>query len=566
MEVSVDLGLGTLEVKDENYEWPMLDFGWTLADVLKKTREAKMIQEISEKAAKEEDATTEEKTEKVEDQEPKESAEVDAEKTANDLLEKADQKAKNEHLLEIGTWSNEMAKNIEDDDELGILPRNLEMCSSRNIRYGSPTSWDVATQSSVVGKNPLDNVYASDSDEFPSDDDCDSSPDGGDEDEFGLKIEFKNDHLAEAVETEEELKRRQRKIDFINETIAVEKHYELTKNQTSGFDFIDELNLQELEKNIAIHEANFEKSTSELKISIRSSGVLVRQDEKIPTTIRKNLKNDNDGSSSEDVDVCDLVPYLDRNEVVNLIDDQLTIDDLYELNSIYEKRHPDEEFQVVGCGDIFDHFADIDKLRISENGQKLIKLTIKNDLEKFFKTPEDAEDKLRRIMNPIPLDVNPDPKAFSFDYQPNLDGHPGPSPSIILQALTMSNANDGINLERLETIGDSFLKYAITTYLYCTYENVNEGKLSYLRSKQVSNLNLYRLGRRKILGESMIATKFEPHDNWLPPCYFVPRELEQALIDAKVKKILFCNDCQFNGCSLLSDSGLLLESCGSSGH
>jgi endoribonuclease Dicer len=137
-------------------------------------------------------------------------------------------------------------------------------------------------------------------------------------------------------------------------------------------------------------------------------------------------------------------------------------------------------------------------------------------------------------MNPVPLVRNLDPNAFSFDFQPDLDDHPGPSPSIILQALTMSNANDGINLERLETIGDSFLKYAITTYLYCTYENVNEGKLSYLRSKQVSNLNLYRLGRRKVLGESMIATKFEPHDNWLPPCYFVPKELEQALIDAKV--------------------------------
>jgi len=51
---------------------------------------------------------------------------------------------------------------------------------------------------------------------------------------------------------------------------------------------------------------------------------------------------------------------------------------------------------------------------------------------------------------------------------------------------------------------------------------------------QVSNLNLYRLGRRKVFGESMIATKFEPHDNWLPPCYYVPRELEQALIEAGV--------------------------------
>lgn len=75
--------------------------------------------------------------------------------------------------------------------------------------------------------------------------------------------------------------------------------------------------------------------------------------------------------------------------------------------------------------------------------------------------------------------------AFSFDYQPDLKDHLGPSPSILLQALTMSNANDGLNLERLETIGDSFLKYAITTYLYCTYDNVHEGKLSHLRSKQV---------------------------------------------------------------------------------
>lgn len=80
-------------------------------------------------------------------------------------------------------------------------------------------------------------------------------------------------------------------------------------------------------------------------------------------------------------------------------------------------------------------------------------------------------------------------ETFKFDYQPNLSDHVGPSPSVLLQALTMSNANDGINLERLETIGDSFLKYAITNYLYCTYDNVHEGKLSHIRSKQVRIIN-----------------------------------------------------------------------------
>lgn len=532
MEVSADLGLGTLEVKSGKFQWPMLDFGWTLADVLKKTREAKLVNDEDEEKLEEEP-----KVVNVED----EKDDTEKEKSANDLLMEAEQKARKEHQLEIGTWSNEMAQNIEDDDELGMLPGNLEICSSRNVRYGSPSSWNV-TSGAVSKGNPLDNIYPSDSDEFPSDDDYDSSPDGeGDDvDEYGLKIEFKSDHLAEAVETEEEIKRRQRKLDFINETLAIEKHYEIMKNQTSGFDFIDDKNLVELEEKIAMHEAMFEKSTTELKASIRSSGVLVKQDENIPLKIRHSHKNEIDATASDEVDFCDLIPYLDRNEVMSVMDmEQLTIDDLYELNSIYEKRNPNEEFQVVGCGDVFDHFADGDKLKMLENGRKTIRLTIRNDLGKFVKTTEEFEDKLKRIMNPVPLDPNPDPTAFSFDYQPDLNDHPGPSPSIILQALTMSNANDGINLERLETIGDSFLKYAITTYLYCTYENVNEGKLSYLRSKQVSNLNLYRLGRRKVLGESMIATKFEPHDNWLPPCYFVPKELEQALIDAKVKKKLF---------------------------
>lgn len=88
--------------------------------------------------------------------------------------------------------------------------------------------------------------------------------------------------------------------------------------------------------------------------------------------------------------------------------------------------------------------------------------------------------------------------------------------------------------ERLETIGDSFLKYAVTAYLYCSHSKIHEGKLSHLRSKQVSNLNLYRLGREKKLGQLMIATKFEPHDNWLPPGYHVPEHFEQALINSGV--------------------------------
>ncbi|XP_060562889.1 endoribonuclease Dicer-like [Ruditapes philippinarum] len=114
----------------------------------------------------------------------------------------------------------------------------------------------------------------------------------------------------------------------------------------------------------------------------------------------------------------------------------------------------------------------------------------------------------------------PEP-LISLDEDMDLSTFIGPSPCEILQALTMSNANDFFSLERLETIGDSFLKYAITVYLYCSYPGIHEGKLSYLRSKQVSNYNLYRLGKRKGLAECMISTKFEPYENWLPPGYVI---------------------------------------------
>lgn len=122
------------------------------------------------------------------------------------------------------------------------------------------------------------------------------------------------------------------------------------------------------------------------------------------------------------------------------------------------------------------------------------------------------------------------PESTSSFLEPmldlDLDAHPGPSPSLILQALTLSNAGDFFNLERLETIGDSFLKHAITTYLYCTYSRVHEGKLSYMRSRQVSNLNLYRLGKRKGLASRMVASIFDPAVNWLPPGFCIQNNRE----------------------------------------
>lgn len=141
--------------------------------------------------------------------------------------------------------------------------------------------------------------------------------------------------------------------------------------------------------------------------------------------------------------------------------------------------------------------------------------------------------------------TNDDWKNLRFDPTTDEIKSMGPSPSVILQALTMSNASDGINLERLETVGDSFLKYSITAYLHCTQPLMHEGKLSYLRSTEISNANLYLLGRNKRLGELMSATKFEPNDNWLAPGYTVTtnsNNTQQQQQTSKTIKSLPCGD------------------------
>lgn len=415
------------------------------------------------------------------------------------------------------------------------------------VRYGSPTSWDIpkSKQALKTFGSESDMSYSDQSDD---DDDFFYQSDGSTDDNKGLNIEFKSDNLAEAIETEEEILKRQRKIEIINGINANEKSYQSTKNIGSGYDCA--VNKTDLKTCAALqlHQTEFQQSVNEFEDTIRTSGALVKYNE--PIKITKNMPNhvgQSDCTTATDyfnrveklfcfIDPIILRQYIKEN---NCVDDcgaiKLSIDDVYNVHKIYFDKYPFERYTVEGVGSAFDAFNDRSSMHIESDDIICYELSKDEFLtdrsitrEKITEATEICNNTLNNSYNAEQLE------SFSFDRQPNLNDHPGPSPSNILQALTMSNANDGINLERLETIGDSFLKYAITTYLYCTYENVHEGKLSHLRSRQVSNLNLYRLGKRKMLGERMIATKFEPHDNWLPPCYYVPKDLEKALIEARI--------------------------------
>lgn len=517
--VAEDLGLGQLVFAEK--EWPILNFGWSLHEMLK-------IQGGDKRVAAEEEAmqVAEKNTLEIVLHEPNKEDDV----LSGSQPEDDDIKEVDGDQLEIGTWNNEMAKNLYDGKDMDL---------DKIIRYGSPTQWD---RSQATGEEKMTYLFDSDS-SFQSDDEDDNrcNPVNVEtfdpQDDMRLRIKFESNNVAEAFESEA--------------TIANwNKYYHQLEYPQEDTDQPFDINQIEGSPHFKAELlAEFEKKKREMVERVKERH-LIASDQPLDLINCRAVKKNDEKRRPSDL-LCELFPYLTAPEIKQYLeqngldvgDPKLTTDHWFDLNELYFKLHPSEKelFTVSSCGDGFDRFEGSGRATNSLGGDReiCVQFTRGNVGKRNFRRAE-PELTFETFKELHKASKDHSATEFSFDYQPNLIEHPGPSPSIILQALTMSNANDGINLERLETIGDSFLKFAITTYLYCTYEHVHEGKLSHLRSKYVSNLNLYRLGRLKRLGELMISTKFEPHDNWLPPCYYTPKGLEKVLIEAHIP-IFFWN-------------------------
>ena len=63
-----------------------------------------------------------------------------------------------------------------------------------------------------------------------------------------------------------------------------------------------------------------------------------------------------------------------------------------------------------------------------------------------------------------------------------------------MEAITTNKCQEKFNLESLETLGDSFLKYAASQQLFKIYQNHHEGLLSFKKDKIISNAALCRRG------------------------------------------------------------------------
>ncbi|KAL0920159.1 hypothetical protein M5K25_009276 [Dendrobium thyrsiflorum] len=90
------------------------------------------------------------------------------------------------------------------------------------------------------------------------------------------------------------------------------------------------------------------------------------------------------------------------------------------------------------------------------------------------------------------------------------------SPLKMLEAITTRKCREEFSLESLETVGDSFLKYVASRYLFKTYKHYHQGLLTARREKMISNYVLCRLGRAKNLSGFIRTEEHEPKQ-WIIP-------------------------------------------------
>ncbi|KAJ0241647.1 Endoribonuclease Dicer 3 [Hirschfeldia incana] len=90
------------------------------------------------------------------------------------------------------------------------------------------------------------------------------------------------------------------------------------------------------------------------------------------------------------------------------------------------------------------------------------------------------------------------------------------SSTSVLEALTTLTCPEAFSMERLELLGDSVLKYAVSCSLYLKYPNKDEGQLSRQRQTVISNSNLHRLATDRKLQGYIRNGAFEPR-RWTAP-------------------------------------------------
>ncbi|XP_053683458.1 endoribonuclease Dcr-1-like [Sabethes cyaneus] len=99
----------------------------------------------------------------------------------------------------------------------------------------------------------------------------------------------------------------------------------------------------------------------------------------------------------------------------------------------------------------------------------------------------------------------------------------------IIKAITTKSAGDVYDLERNELLGDAFLKFATSVYLFKNHKDWNEGYLTAVKAKLISNRNLVYCALRIGTPGMMKIHIFDPKNDWQPPLATVPQKIKLAM-------------------------------------
>ncbi|KAK2646723.1 hypothetical protein Ddye_021918 [Dipteronia dyeriana] len=106
----------------------------------------------------------------------------------------------------------------------------------------------------------------------------------------------------------------------------------------------------------------------------------------------------------------------------------------------------------------------------------------------------------------------------------------------VLEALTTEKCQERFSLERLEILGDAFLKYAVGRHFFLLHDTLDEGELTRKRSNAVNNSNLFKLAIRSNV---QVFIRDQPFD----PCQFFALGRRCPVICSKETKGIIHSQC-----------------------
>lgn len=154
------------------------------------------------------------------------------------------------------------------------------------------------------------------------------------------------------------------------------------------------------------------------------------------------------------------------------------------------------------------NYTNLDELL--SNFVELFELISKNDLCVNYECSDD-KDQIESNKKNQPIDSE-ELRNIDFNFWANESSNEFViCKDKLKEALTIKSATNELNLERLEFLGDIFLKFITCSLLFHHYPDSVVGELCLMKNQFVSNKNLYTISRRKqILGYMFPDEQFSP--------------------------------------------------------